>query len=357
MSRIVVGMSGGVDSSVVASLLVEAGHDVVGVFMKNWDDMTSDPKYRQGMATDCNWEQDAADARSVCEKLGIPFRIYHLEKEYYDRVFKEFLHDIELGLTPNPDILCNQEMKFDVFLERALREEQADMIATGHYARIENGKLMRPKDLNKDQTYFLARMPREALNKTLFPLGELTKPEVREFAREHGFQNAAKKDSTGICFIGNIDYRVFLKQYMKEAPGNIVDVHGKVLGTHTGLFQYTLGQREGLGIGGTGPYYVVEKREATKELVVSNNDHDERLYTTLCRVTDIYWLADDQDFSKQYQVQVRYRQQAQNAMLAYEGDKMVITFDQPQRAVTPGQYAVWYRGSQLIGSGKIVATQ
>ncbi len=349
-------MSGGVDSSVAASLLVEHGHDVVGVFMKNWDDMTSDPLYRKGMATDCNWEKDAEDARSVCEKLGIPFHIYHLEKEYYDRVFKEFLHDIELGLTPNPDILCNQEMKFDVFLERALRDEEADMIATGHYARIQNATLLRPKDLNKDQTYFLARMPRESLRKTLFPLGELTKPEVREIALKRGFQNAAKKDSTGICFIGNIDYRVFLKQYMQEAPGNIVDVNGKVLGTHTGLFQYTLGQREGLGIGGTGPYYVVEKREATKELVVSNNSEDELMYATTCVVKDVYWLTDDEDVSQEYEVQVRYRQKAQRAILKKDEGNILVTFQNPQRAVTPGQYAVWYRSEQLIGSGKIVST-
>lgn len=356
MSKISVGMSGGVDSSVVAGLLVEQGHDVSGVFMKNWDDLTSSPAYREGMKTDCTWEQDAEDARLVCEKLGIPFSIYHFEKEYYAAVFEGFLSDIRDGLTPNPDILCNQEIKFDVFLNRAL-SDSAEQIATGHYARLSDGRLLRPKDLNKDQTYFLARMPKQSLYKTLFPLSEYTKQEVRDLASKFGFANARKKDSTGICFIGNIDYRVFLKQFFAPAPGDIISVDGKVLGEHQGLFSYTIGQRDGLGIGGTGPYYVVEKRESTKELVVSNNPEDPRLYSTECVVNDVYWL-DESARAERFDgmAQVRYRQAAQHAVIHQQDNTSRVVFTEPQRAVTPGQYIVWYCGDQLVGSGKIIQT-
>lgn len=358
MSKISVGMSGGVDSSVVAGLLVEQGHDVSGVFMKNWDDLTSSPVYREGMKTDCTWEQDAEDARLVCERLGIPFTIYHFEKEYYAAVFERFLSDIRDGLTPNPDILCNQEIKFDVFLNRAL-SDSAEYIATGHYARLSDGKLSRPKDANKDQTYFLARMPQESLHQTLFPLSEYTKQEVRDLAGRFGFANARKKDSTGICFIGNIDYRVFLKQFFAPAPGCIVSTDGKVLGQHQGLFAYTIGQRDGLGIGGTGPYYVVAKKEQTHELVVTSNAEDPALYTKECVVNDIYWL-DESYRSNVFEgvAQVRYRQQAQKAVVRMEErDSARVTFEVPQRAVTPGQYVVWYRGDQLVGSGKIISIQ
>lgn len=357
MSRIIVGMSGGVDSSVTAGLLLEQGHEVSGVFMKNWDDVSSAPEYRDGMKSDCTWEQDAEDARRVCEKLGIPFSIYHFEKEYYTAVFEHFLHDIRDGLTPNPDMLCNQEIKFDVFLNRAL-QDSAEYIATGHYARIAHGELHRPKDLNKDQTYFLARMPRTALSKTLFPLSEYTKQEVRELALRFGFENARKKDSTGICFIGNIDYRVFLKQFFSPAPGAIISTDGKKIGEHQGLFAYTIGQREGLNIGGTGPYYVVEKRAATRELVVTNNPNDPMLYTRECIVNDVYWLDES---SKQERLectaQVRYRQAAQNAVVTQQDEQYTrVVFAEPQRAVTPGQYVVWYEGDRLLGSGKIIRT-
>lgn len=356
MSRIVVGMSGGVDSSVVAYLLKSQGHDVVGVFMKNWDDMTSAPAYRAKMDSDCTWEKDAADARAVCERLGIPFKIYHLEKEYYDRVFQGFLADLHAGLTPNPDILCNQEMKFDVFLRKAMQEEDADHIATGHYARIVDGALCRPKDRQKDQTYFLARMPREALRYTLFPLGEYTKAEVRAIAQREGFENARKKDSTGICFIGDIDYRTFIRQYMSEAPGRIISVDGEVLGQHSGLFQFTLGQRNGLGIGGNGPYYVVEKKADTRELVVTNQSDDSRLFQDRFFVQQVYWLSERRSPHGQYDVAVRYRQQAAPAQLiVHDAQETVeIVYTESQRAVTPGQYAVWYHGDEVIGSGKIV---
>jgi tRNA-uridine 2-sulfurtransferase len=359
MSTIVVGMSGGVDSTVAAYLLREQGFSVIGVYMKNWEEDAAATAYRNAGVEGCSWEQDMADVRAACEQLRIPFTTFNFVEEYRTQVFKEFVSELEAGRTPNPDILCNQEIKFRVFLEKALQLPDVDAVATGHYAKIQDGTLVRPADRDKDQTYFLYRMPREALSKTIFPLADLTKAEVRAIAEREGFVNAHKKDSTGICFIGEIDYRTFVDQYVEKKPGKIVTVGGAVIGDHQGLHFYTIGQRRGIDIGGDGPYYVVEKRMDTNELVVTNNVDDPLLSTTSATISRMHWLVDAQkvDFPFNADVQIRYRQDAQPAVVSLANDegaeKIQIEFQSPQRAVTPGQSAVIYVNNTVYGGGII----
>lgn len=349
-------MSGGVDSAVAAFVLQSQGYDVCGVFMKNWDDMTSDPSYRKQRVNDCPWEEDAEQVRLVCERLDIPFTIYHFEREYYDRVFSYFLSELRVGRTPNPDVLCNQEIKFQLFFERAIREESADAIATGHYAKIENGMLVRPKDREKDQTYFLSRIDARLLPHVLFPLHDMLKSEVRAIAREQHFPNADKKDSTGICFIGNIQYPDFVKEFMKLVPGEIRTLDEAIIGTHRGLPLYTIGQRKGIEIGGTGPYYVVRKDNQTNCLYVTHNPSDPALFSSSCVVRDLHWFRDPV-FPTECDIQIRYRQSPQRAQLtAVDTEEVRIDFFEPQRAVTPGQFAACYDGDVLLGSGKIITT-
>lgn len=337
-----VGMSGGVDSSLTAALLVEQGYDVVGVYMKNW---TQD---LPGMR--CPWADDLADAKRVAVQLGIDFRVFDFENEYRDKVVQYMIDEYKNGRTPNPDIMCNQEVKFKLFLETAL-EQGADMIATGHYARTENGKLLRAEDDNKDQTYFLYRVEQSALDKTLFPLGEYTKPQVREMAKERGLTTAGKKDSQGICFVGQIGIREFLSQYVTPKPGDIVDesTH-KVIGRHDGAIFYTLGQRHGLDVGGGLPYYVVGKDMEKNEVHVSTNLDNEQLWCTEIRLENSHWINESPAEDTAYQVRIRHR----SPLVGCTYSNGVLRLDEAQRAITPGQSAVVYDGKLCVGGGIVV---
>ncbi|OGY85945.1 MAG: tRNA 2-thiouridine(34) synthase MnmA [Candidatus Kerfeldbacteria bacterium RIFOXYA2_FULL_38_24] len=351
--KVVVGMSGGVDSSVAAYLLKQQGHQVVGVFMKNWDDLQSHPQYRKINDLGCVWKQDHEDADQVCRLLGIPFLTYNFIKEYQVKVFDLFLKELKKGRTPNPDIVCNQEIKFELFLKKALQEKGITAIATGHYASLKNNRLGRPKDRNKDQTYFLYRIKPEYLSKIIFPLANYLKSEVRKIAQDQHFPNAQKKDSTGICFIGDIDYRKFIQQHLISQKGEIVTATGKTLGYHEGLPFYTIGQRKGINIGGTGPYYVISKNLKENKLVVTNNKNDPRLFQAQCLVEDLHWLVKPQ-LPLQCAVQIRYRQTPQTAIIEIVAhNKVKVNFTIPQRAVTSGQSAVFYQKDCVLGGGVI----
>lgn len=356
MGKIAVALSGGVDSSVAAILLREQGYDLVGVFMKNWEDSVDASPYQTKTKTGCQWEDDFADVRAVCHLLDIPYLTFDFVTEYRNRVFASFLKELQAGRTPNPDILCNQEIKFNLFLKKALALPDVSAIATGHYAKIADGALWRPRDTVKDQTYFLYRMPLSALPRVHFPLHNLLKNEVREYARRAHLPNAEKKDSTGICFIGDIDYTKFLREHLHDQPGEIVTSDGVVIGHHRGLHLYTIGQRHGLNIGGTGPYFVVAKERTTQRLIISNQPNDSALFRRRCSVSDIAWLATPPS-SSQFSalVQIRYRQSAQPAHVTLYNNNTcgIIHFEQPQRAITPGQSAVFYDNNRVLGGGII----
>lgn len=341
MTHVFVGMSGGVDSSLTAALLVEQGYKVTGVYMKNW---TQD---LPGMK--CPWAEDLADAKRVAVQLGIDFRVFDFEKEYRYKVVDYMIDHYKLGRTPNPDIMCNQEVKFRLFFDAAI-EQGADMIATGHYARTKDGLLLRAVDKNKDQTYFLYRVTSKVLEKTLFPLGEFTKPEVRKMAEERGLVTAAKKDSQGICFVGQIGIREFLSQYIETTPGDIIEKDTKrVLGRHDGAIFYTLGQRHGLEVGGGLPHYVVGKDMAQNEVYVSKKLDDENLWQSVLSLTDIHAISGHLT-SGDYEVRIRHRASLVPATL--QGPSLQIK--EPQRAVATGQSAVLYRGDVCVGGGVII---
>lgn len=343
--KVYVGMSGGVDSSLTAALLVEQGYDVTGVYMKNW---TQD---LPGMK--CPWADDLADAKRVAVQLGIDFKVFDFEREYKDKVVNYMIAEYEAGRTPNPDIMCNQEVKFRLFLEAAL-EDGADMIATGHYARVENGVLKQAVDTNKDQTYFLYRVTGEALEKTLFPLGEFTKPRVREMATERGLFTAAKKDSQGICFVGKVGIREFLSQYVQTTPGDIVDKKtNKVLGRHDGAIFYTLGQRHGLDLGGGLPYYVVGKDMTRNEVYVTTNLNDETLWKTDVQLGAVHWI-NEQPKNGTYHIRVRHRAPLIAADLVFDGDEVTVKLHDQQRAIAAGQSVVMYDGDICIGGGIVL---
>lgn len=355
MARVVVGMSGGVDSSVAAYQLKKQGADVLGVFMRNWED-SHDAAYRHDHTHGCVWEQDFEDVRRVCDMLDIPYMTFDFVGEYRQRVFDLFIQELEQGRTPNPDIVCNQEIKFQLFAEKALALPDVEAIATGHYAAIRDGRLCRPADKEKDQTYFLYRINPSILDKVIFPLENLTKKEVRTIAAEQHFPNADKKDSTGICFIGDIDYNTFIRQYIDEKPGNITTVEGEVIGRHDGLHLYTIGQRRGVNIGGTGPYYVVEKNMEDNELIVTNDSEDRRLYQSGCTVDEFHFLNADL-LPEHCEVQVRYRQHAVGVEVEGGSTAVELVFDEPIRAVTAGQSAVLYADGCVIGGGVISRTR
>lgn len=342
--KVFVGMSGGVDSSVAAALLVEQGYDVTGVYMKNWSEDLP------GMH--CPWAEDVADAKRVAVGLGIDFRVFDFQKEYKQNVVDYMIREYQAGRTPNPDIMCNQEVKFKIFLEASLAAG-ADYIATGHYARVahessSSAKLLRARDDNKDQTYFLYRVTSEALSKTIFPLGDFTKAEVREMAKERGLWTASKKESMGICFVGQVGIREFLSEYVKTAPGNIIDQQtGSVVGKHDGAIFYTLGQRHGLNVGGGLPYYVVGKDMEKNEVYVSRSIDNESLWRKELRLADIHWI--DQAPRKDKDVQVRLRHRGTLFDAKIDGD--IVHLSASERAVAAGQSAVIYDGDECLGGG------
>ncbi|MBR2543371.1 tRNA 2-thiouridine(34) synthase MnmA [Candidatus Saccharibacteria bacterium] len=343
-----VGMSGGVDSSVATMLLVQQGYKVVGVYMKNWS------KDLPGMK--CPWAEDLADAKRVAVKLGIPFEVWDFEKEYFEKVVEYMLSEFRAGRTPNPDIMCNQEIKFKLFFEKAM-ERGADFIATGHYARTKDGQLMRAVDENKDQTYFLYRMPEEALKKTIFPIGEMKKPEVKKLAEENGLHNAYKKESMGVCFVGEVGMKDFLKEYIDLKPGEIRRVEDeKVLGYHEGAVFYTIGQRHGLYLNGVRgeindglPYYVVKKDIEQNIVYVSKNLNDENLWTDELELKDIV-IRKFEQFPKQVSVRLRHR--APLVPAKFDGSKLY--FENKIKRPAAGQSAVIYADEIVLGGGIIV---
>lgn len=373
MARIFVGMSGGVDSSLSAALLKEQGHDVVGVYMKNWTEDLPGMK--------CPWADDLADAKRVAVQLGIDFRVFDFEKEYKHKVVDYMIEEYKIGRTPNPDIMCNQEVKFKLFLEAAL-EQGADMIATGHYARVDHtagpaissapenlsdkqkafsgaaprdvthgSRLLRAKDDNKDQTYFLYRVTSKALDKTLFPLGDYTKSEVREMAKERGLFTASKKESMGICFVGQVGIRDFLGQYVETKPGDIIDkMTGKKVGRHDGAIFYTLGQRHGLDLGGGLPYYVTSKDMSQNIVYVSQNIQDETMWRSAVSLESIHWI--DRAPVDGATISVRIRHRAPLVSCVLQGTTLQLK--EAQRALTSGQSAVLYDGDICIGGGIVV---
>lgn len=347
MKTVYVGMSGGVDSSTTAALLLEQGYNVVGVYMKNW---TEDV-----IGFQCPWRQDLADAQSVAAKLGIPLKIYDFQQEYKQKVVDYMVREYRAGNTPNPDIMCNQKVKFKLFLETALADG-ANLIATGHYSRVKDGKLFAGVDAEKDQSYFLARVSEDALRKTLMPLGEMTKDKVRELARKFGLPVAGKPDSQGICFIGEVSVKDFLSQYIKSKQGPIRNTDGQKVGTHDGAAYYTIGQRHGLDIQtGGGPYYVVGKDMKTNTVIVTDNPYDSKLHYEQFNITDLHWIGGEPDLSREYQVRARYRGQLHDCKLSKRKDGTIkVTLGGSERAITPGQSAVIYNGDQVLGSGIII---
>ena len=342
--KVFVGMSGGVDSSVAAALLVEQGYDVTGIYMKNWSEDLP------GMH--CPWAEDVADAKRVAVGLGIDFRVFDFQKEYKQNVVDYMIREYQAGRTPNPDIMCNQEVKFKIFLEASLAAG-ADYIATGHYARVvhessSSAKLLRARDDNKDQTYFLYRVTSEALSKTIFPLGDFTKSEVREMAKERGLWTASKKESMGICFVGQVGIREFLSEYVKTAPGNIIDQQtGSVVGKHDGAIFYTLGQRHGLNVGGGLPYYVVGKDMEKNEVYVSRSIDNDNLWRKELRLADVHWINQPPRKDKDVQVRLRHRGTLFDAKI--DGD--IVHLSASERAVAAGQSAVIYDGDECLGGG------
>ncbi|AZI21778.1 tRNA 2-thiouridine(34) synthase MnmA [Chryseobacterium taklimakanense] len=393
--KIVVGLSGGVDSSVAAYLLQQQGHEVVGLFMRNWNDASAT------LEDECPWIEDSNDALMVAQKLGIPFQVIDMSELYKERIVDYMFAEYEKGRTPNPDILCNREVKFDVFLETAL-SLGADKVATGHYARLdsfkdENGKeiyqLLAGKDNNKDQSYFLCQLNQNQLSKALFPIGELTKPEVREIAKELGLVTAEKKDSQGLCFIGKVSLPEFLKQQLQPKEGEIVEIFddfvefskekplfsskleeleflsskikyeksdGKVIGTHQGAQYYTIGQSKGLGIGGhKESCFIINRDMENNILYVGEGKNFPGLYRKALKIenSEVHWIREDLRLkngeSMDVMARIRYRQPLEKATLYQFKNAFYIEFENPQSAIAEGQFAAWYRDEELLGSGVI----
>ncbi len=358
--KVFVGLSGGVDSSVAALLLKQQGYEVVGVYMKNWS--------KDLPGHHCPWKEDYQDAKRVAVQLGIPFKMYDFQKDYKHLVVDYMLKEFQAGRTPNPDIMCNQEVKFNLFLKAALADG-ADMIATGHYARVENSesrilnsefgirnsgaRLLMARDHNKDQTYFLCRMPRESLEKVIFPLGKLTKTQVRALAKKHHLVTADKKDSMGICFVGKVGIKDFLSQYVKTEPGKIIDQTGQVIGQHEGAVFYTIGQRHGLEVGGGLPYYVTGKNMKRNEVYVTTDLQDKNLWGREVQLSDVYWLNGQPPGNKKLAARNRHRSEMVpvKKLNMLSNSEATLEFAEDVRALTPGQSTVLYTGDVCLGGG------
>lgn len=354
MKKVVVGMSGGVDSSVAAILLKEAGYEVIGLFMRNWDssinnDYLGNPNLDNNI---CPQEEDYNDALNVCEKLGIPLHRVDFVKEYWDYVFTYFLDELKKGRTPNPDIMCNKYIKFDLFIKEA-KKLGADYIATGHYARLKDGKLLRAVDSNKDQTYFLSQLTKEQLENVLFPVGEMTKDKVREIASKYDLVTAKKKDSTGICFIGERNFKKFLENYLPNQKGDVIDIDtNRKVGEHIGLMYYTIGQRKGLNIGGNSDkMFVVGKNLEKNILYVSFGEDNDYLLSDSCIVENVNFISDLRPTT--CTCKFRYRQADINVNIEHlKSGELLVKYDNV-KAVTPGQACVFYLGEECLGGGII----
>ena len=386
--RVVIGLSGGVDSSVAAHLLIEQGYEVIGIFMRNWHD--------ESVIIDaqCPWVEDSNDAMLVAEKLGIPFQVLDLSEDYKNRIVDYMFEEYQKGRTPNPDVLCNREIKFDIFLNEALKLD-ADYVATGHYCRKDSiekedktvYRLLVGKDENKDQSYFLCQLNQYQLSRALFPIGELTKPEVRNLAKELDFVTAEKRDSQGLCFIGKVKLPVFLQQQLAPKEGDIIDIpddhdvfeigshqdlltlseefelkpdFGEVKGTHQGAHYFTIGQRKGLDVGGTKePLFVIKTDVLNNIVYTGQGENHPGLFRSVLRIRpdEIHWIRKDVkmdlDEERTYQCRIRYRQPLEKAKLILKENGMFILFERPQRGIAKGQFAAWYEGDELIGSGVI----
>ena len=354
MKTVVIGMSGGVDSSVAAIKLLEQGYNVIGLFMRNWDStINNDYLGNPNLDNDiCPQEEDYNDALAVCKKIGIPLHRVDYVKEYWDNVFTYFLDELKKGRTPNPDVMCNKYIKFDLFYKKA-KELCADYIATGHYAKIRDGKLCKASDLNKDQSYFLAYVNKDVFKDVLFPLQDITKPEVRKIAEKNGLVTAKKKDSTGICFIGERNFTKFLKNYLPNQSGKIVDIETKeILGEHNGLMYYTIGQRKGLNLGGADEkIFVVKKDLENNILYVCGGDENKYLFSNHAIITDFNFLTDDR--VEECTCKFRYRQQDIPCKVKYlDNNTISLTYDNA-KAVTPGQFCVLYKDDLCLGGGII----
>ena len=353
--HIAVGLSGGVDSSVTALQLIKQGHEVCGIFMQNWAAQPNDPY--------CTAEQDLSDARAVADRLNIPLHVVNFSQEYWDEVFQHCLDEFAQGRTPNPDIWCNKYIKFDKLL-KYVNDLGADYLATGHYAAIESNSLFELhacEDITKDQTYFLYTLQQHQLRQALFPLCGITKKNVRALAQSHGLITHDKKDSTGICFIGERKFKTFLQEFLLAQPGDIKTTSGEIIGTHDGVMYYTLGQRKGLGIGGVqhapeSPWFVIEKDCTSNTLVVAQGAEHKKLFNHSLTCSNLHWIAGQApELSFKAQAKIRYRQVAQSCEVSIDttGDQAEVIFDQPQRAITPGQSIVFYQDKVCLGGATI----
>ncbi len=343
--KIAVALSGGVDSATSLYLLKKEGHDLFGLFMKNWEE--------DDESGTCIAEKDAEDARAVCNLLGVPFYTVNFAKEYWDNVFTHFLKEIEHGHTPNPDVLCNREIKFKVLFEKA-KALGADKLATGHYAQTTQGKLLKGDDPGKDQSYFLYTLKKEILDEVLFPIGHMEKPEVRKIAKKANLPVFSKKDSTGICFIGKRNFREFLEKYIPHEPGAIETVDGEKMGTHDGIYYYTIGQRQGMGIGGPGSaWYVAAKDKENRKLIVAQGKDHPALFSKSLIATELSWVDEVPPFPLKCKAKIRYRQVEEPCIVEKQGEKLIVIFNKPQRAVTPRQSVVFYKGNTCLGGAII----
>jgi tRNA-specific 2-thiouridylase len=343
MSKVFVGLSGGVDSSVSAYLLKKQGYEVVGVYMKNWS--------QDLPGFECPWFEDYQDAKRVAVQLGIDFKMFDFESAYKHLVVDYMIDEYKKGRTPNPDIMCNQEIKFRLFL-RACQKDGADFIATGHYAKVENGKLYCAKDENKDQTYFLYRITKKALLKTLFPIGDLSKKEVRHIAKEQNLLTASKKESMGVCFVGKVGIKDFLSNYVKTIPGKIVDQNEQVVGEHDGAIFFTIGQRHGLNTGGGKPYYVTGKDMKANTVFVTTKLDDKKLWSGQIDLIDVHWINGPPKQEGGLKVRLRHRGPLVKVKgISFQKNHVSIVLANEERAVTSGQSAVLYSGLEVLGGG------